>query len=147
MSQLFSSGCPSIGASASASFLEFPCFLYDPANVGSSAFSKPSLYIWKFSIQVLLKPSLKDFEHNFTSMWNEHSCLLVRTVFGIALLWDCNEKWPFQSVATAEFSKFAGIWSAWHAWVQILAPFSTICATLVKLLKLCEPVYSSVKWS
>ena len=40
-------------------FLKFPCFLYDPANVGnlisfSSAFSKPNLYIWKFSIQVLL---------------------------------------------------------------------------------------------
>ena len=54
-------------------FLEFPCFLYDPMNVGnlissSSAFSKPSLYIWKFLIQVLLKPSLKDFEHNITSM-------------------------------------------------------------------------------
>jgi len=39
VSQLFSSGGPSIGASASASFLEFPCFLYKPANVGSSAFS------------------------------------------------------------------------------------------------------------
>ena len=54
-------------------FLEFPCFLYDPMNIGnlisgSSAFSKPSLYIWNFSIQVLLKPSLKDFEHNITSM-------------------------------------------------------------------------------
>ena len=46
-------------------FLEFPCFLYDPMNVGNlisgcSAFSKPSLYIWNFSIQVLLKPSLKE---------------------------------------------------------------------------------------
>ena len=54
-------------------FLEFPCFIYDPTEVGnlisgSSDFSKPSLFIWKFSIQVLLKPSLKDFEHNFTSM-------------------------------------------------------------------------------
>ena len=41
-------------------FLEFPCFLYDPTNVGNliSAFSKPRLYVWKFSIQVLLKPSL-----------------------------------------------------------------------------------------
>ena len=44
-------------------FLEFPCFLYDPANVGnlisgSSAFSKSSLYIWKFSVHILLKPSL-----------------------------------------------------------------------------------------
>ena len=57
-------------------FLEFPCFLYDPTNVGnlisgSSAFSKPILYIWKFSVQILLKPSLKDFEYNLTSMLNE----------------------------------------------------------------------------
>ena len=45
--------------------LEFPCFLYDPTNVGnllsgSSAFSKSSLYIYKFSVHILLKPSLKD---------------------------------------------------------------------------------------
>ena len=49
-------------------FLEFLCILYDPIDVvnlisGSSAFSKPSLYIWKFLIQVLVKPILKDFEH------------------------------------------------------------------------------------
>ena len=49
-------------------FLEFACFFYDPGNVGnlisgSSAFSKPSLYIWKFSVLVLLKFGLKDFEH------------------------------------------------------------------------------------
>ena len=54
-------------------FLEFPCFPFDPVNVGnlisgSSAFSKPSLCIWKFSIHELLKPSLKDFEHNLISM-------------------------------------------------------------------------------
>ena len=54
-------------------FLEFPCFLYDPVSVGnlissSSAFSKSSLYIWKFSVHVLLKPSLKDSEHNLTNM-------------------------------------------------------------------------------
>ena len=54
-------------------FLEFLCFLYDPTNVGnllsdSSAFSKSNLYIWKFSVHVLLKPSLKDFGHNLTSM-------------------------------------------------------------------------------
>ena len=50
-------------------FLEFLCFFYDPADAGSlisgsSAFSKPNLYIWKFSVHVLLKPSLKDFEDN-----------------------------------------------------------------------------------
>ena len=47
-------------------YLEFPCFFYDPANVdnlisGSSAFSKPSLNIWNFSVQVILEPSLEDF--------------------------------------------------------------------------------------
>ena len=49
--------------------LEFTCFFYDPADVGNLisgfyAFSKSSLYIWKFSVHELLKPSLKDFEHN-----------------------------------------------------------------------------------
>ena len=54
-------------------FLEFSCFFDDPVDVGnlisaSSTFSKYSLYIWKFSVQVLLKPSLKDFEHKLASM-------------------------------------------------------------------------------
>ena len=49
-------------------FLELSCFFYDTANVGnlvsgSSAFLKPSLYMWKSSGHVLLKPSLNDFEH------------------------------------------------------------------------------------
>ena len=43
-------------------FLEFPCFSYDPMNVGnlisgSSAFSKSNLYIWNFSVHILLKPT------------------------------------------------------------------------------------------
>ena len=55
-----------------AVFLEFPCFFYDPKGVGnlisgSSAFSNSSLNIWKY-LHVLLKPSLKDFEHYLTSM-------------------------------------------------------------------------------
>ena len=63
-------------------FLEFACFLYDPMGVdnlisGSSAFSKSSLYIWKLSVHILLKPSLKDFEHNLNSMWNEHNCSVI----------------------------------------------------------------------
>ena len=50
-------------------FFKFPCFFYDLTDVGklisgSSAFSKSSLYIWKFSAHVLLKPRFKDFEHN-----------------------------------------------------------------------------------
>ena len=57
--------------------------------------SKSSLYIWKFSVHILLKPSLKDFEYYLASMWNEHSCAVVWTFFGIALLWDWNENWSF----------------------------------------------------
>ena len=54
-------------------FLEFSCFFYDQVDVGnlisgSSAFSKSSLNIWKFSDRVLLKPSLEDFEHDLASM-------------------------------------------------------------------------------
>ena len=72
-------------------FMEFPCFLHDSVNVGSlissySDFSKSCLYVWKFSIRVLLKPSLKDFEHNLARMWSECNCMVLRTFFGIALL-------------------------------------------------------------
>ena len=54
-------------------FLEFSCFFDDPVDVGnlisgSSAFSKSSFNIWKFSVHVLLKPDLVNFEHYFASM-------------------------------------------------------------------------------
>ena len=54
-------------------FLELSCFFEDAADVGnlisgSSAFSKTSLNIWKFTVHVLLKPGLENFEHYFTSM-------------------------------------------------------------------------------
>ena len=52
--------------------LELSCLFDDPMDVGNlisgfSAFSKSSLYIWKFLVQVLLKPSLKEFEHYLVS--------------------------------------------------------------------------------
>ena len=54
-------------------FLELSCFSDDPEDVGSlisgsSAFSKTSLNIWKFTVQVLLKPGLENFEYYFTSV-------------------------------------------------------------------------------
>ena len=54
-------------------FLDFSCFFHDPADVGnlisvSSTFSKASLNIWKFTVHVLLKPGLENFEHYFTSV-------------------------------------------------------------------------------
>ena len=54
-------------------FLELSCFFDDPTDVGnlisgSSAFSKSSSNIWNFTVQVLLKPGLENFEHYFASV-------------------------------------------------------------------------------
>ena len=54
-------------------FLEVSCFFDDPVDVGnlisgSSVFSKTSLNIWKFTVHVLLKPGLENFEYYFTSV-------------------------------------------------------------------------------
>ena len=49
-------------------FLKFPSADVGNLISGFSAFSKSSLYIWKFSIHILLKPSFKDFEHYLASM-------------------------------------------------------------------------------
>ena len=80
-------------------FLEFPCLFYDPAYVGnlisdSSAFSKSSLYIWKFLVRVLLKPSLKDFEHNLASTWNECNCVVLWTKEHFV----CNGEWSSRRI-------------------------------------------------
>ena len=81
-------------------FLELSCFFDDPMDVGnlisgSSAFSKSSFNIWKFSDHILLKPSLENFEHYFASVWDECNNMVVWTFFDIAFLWDWNENWPF----------------------------------------------------
>ena len=94
-------------------FLELSCFFNDLEDVGnlisgSSAFSKTNLNIWKFTVHVLLKPVLENFEHYLTSVWDECNCAVVWAFFGIAFHWDW--KLTFSSpVATAEFSKFADI--------------------------------------
>ena len=91
-------------------FLELSCFFGNPTDVGnlmseSSAFSKSRLNIWKFTVHVLLKPGLENFEHYFTGVWDECNCTVVWAFFGIAFLWDWNENWPFQS------------WKSGHCWV------------------------------
>ena len=62
--------------------LEFSCFSDDPTDIGnlisdSSAFYKSSLNLWNFMVHVLLKPGLENFEHYFTSMWDECNCVVV----------------------------------------------------------------------
>ena len=84
-------------------FLELSCFFHDPTDVGSlisgsSALSKTNLNIWKFTVHILLKPGLENFEHYFTSMWNECNCAVVWAFFCTAFLWSWNENWHFPVV-------------------------------------------------
>ena len=91
-------------------FLEFSLFFYDPTDVGnlisgSPAFPKSSLNIWKFSVHILLKPSLENFEHYFACLWDECICAVVWAFlalpfFGIGMKTDlfqsCGHCWVFQ---------------------------------------------------
>jgi len=96
-------------------FLELSCFFDDPVDAGnlisgSSAFTKSSLNIWKFTVHILLKPGLENLEHYFISVWDGCNCAVVWAFFGIGMKTDVFQlTFP---VATAEFSKFAGILSA-----------------------------------
>ena len=81
-------------------FLKFSCFFYDLTDVGKFGLwflchFKSSLNIWKFSVHVLLKHGLENFEHYFASTWNECNCVVVWTFFEVALLWDWNENGSF----------------------------------------------------
>ena len=95
-------------------FLELSCFFHDPADggnliSGSSAFSKTSLNIWKFTVHIVLKPCLENLEHYFASLWSECICVVFWAFIDIAFLRD----WTFFSpVATTEISRFAGVLSA-----------------------------------
>ena len=97
-------------------FLELSCFFHDAVDVGHlisgfSAFSKTSLSNWNFMIHILLKPGLENFELYFASMRDDCNCAVVWTLWH-CLSWGLEWKLTFSSpVATAEFSKFAGILS------------------------------------
>ena len=115
-------------------FLEFPWFLHHPENVGnlisgSSTFSKPSWYIWKFwkfLVHVLLKHRLKDFEHYLASIKSECNFTVVWTFFGITLLWDwngnffqsCGHCWVFQICWGIEWSTTATSFRIWNSSAQ-----------------------------
>ena len=94
------SGFSIVNEAEAGALLELSCLFYDPTDVvnlisGSSAFSKSSLNIWKFSVHVLLKPSLENFEYYFASVWDECNCAVVWTFFVTAFLRDWNANWPF----------------------------------------------------
>ena len=98
-------------------FLEFSCFFYDPTYVdnlisGSSAFFKYSLNIWKFTVHVLLKHSLENFEHYFASRWDECNCAVAWIFLALPFLGTGMKTDLSSPVSTAELSNFAGILSA-----------------------------------
>ena len=89
-----------VNESEVAVFLEFSSFLYDSMDIGnlisgSSAFSKSSLYIWKFLDHILLKSSFKDFEHTLLTSEISATVPWFEQLFDIALLCDCNENYGF----------------------------------------------------
>jgi len=98
-------------------FLEFPGFLYGPANVGNlisgfSVFSKPSLDIWKFLVPIMLKPSMQDIKYDLPSMADESNCPMVWTVFSLPFLGigmridffqSCGDCWVFQICKVQHF--------------------------------------------
>ena len=105
-------------------FLELSCFFDDPTDVGnlisgSSAFSKTSLNIWKVMVYVLLKPGLENFEHYFTSVWDECNYVVIWAFFDIVgMEWNPIFSSPG---ATAEFSKY---------WCIDCSTFTTSCFSI-----------------
>ena len=112
-------------------FLELSCFFNDSADVGnlisgSSAFSKTSLNIWKFTVDVLLKPGLENFEHYF---WKEKVTLnLSRNMLCCYLVKFSNIRNRFREKANGN-----------HEWVLV----AQLCSTLCSLVD-CSPPGSSV---
>ena len=100
-------------------------YLTDVGNLisGSSGFSKSSLNICKFMVNILLKPGLENFEHYFASVWDECNCAVVWAFFGIAFLWigmktnlfqSCGHCWVFQIRWHIECSTFTA--SSFRIW-------------------------------
>ena len=124
---------------------------------GSSAFSKSSLNIWKFSVHILLKSSLENFEHYFASMWDEYNCLVVWTLFGIAFLWNwmktdlfqsCGRCWVFQICWHIVYSTFtASSFRIWNSSTGIPSPPLTLFVVMLPKVHLTmQSRMSGSKW-
>ena len=115
-------------------FLELSCFFDDPTDVGnlisgSSAFSKTSLNTWKFTVHLLLKPGLENFEHYFTSVWDECNSAVVWAFFGIVLV---NYKTQFK-LCSRDYTT-----TIYPAWGQFLLPENLLANPVILKCKLWE---------
>ena len=118
-------------------FLDSSWFFYDPMDVGnltsgSSAFPKFSLNFWKFSVHILLKPGLENFEHYLASEWDECNWVVVWIFFGIDLFGigmktdlfqSCGPYWVFQICWHSKWSTFtASSFRIWNSSAGIPSP-------------------------
>ena len=138
-------------------FLELSCFFNDPTDVGnlisgSSAFSKPILNIGKFTVHILLKPGLENFEHYFASVWDECSCAVVWTFFGIGMKTDlfqsCGHCWVFQICWHVECSTLtASSFRTWNSSAGIPSlPLALFVVMLSKTLLTSHSSMSGSRW-
>ena len=132
-------------------FLELSCFSDDLADAGnlisgSSAFSKTSLNIWMFTVHVLLKPGLENFEHYFTSVWDECNCVVVLAFFGIAFLWDCFQELWWQTGLIPTFYLFPSflVFNIWASWNHCGFP-SGPCAFAHAITSTLNTIFSPVQ--
>ena len=96
-------------------FLEFLAFsmiqwIFAIWSLVSLPFLNPVEHL-KFTVHVLLKPRLENFEHYFANVWDECNYAVVWTFFAIAFLWDWNENWPFLVLwPLLSFPNFLAYW-------------------------------------
>ena len=142
--------------------LEFHCFCYDPVDPGnllsgSSVLSKSSLNIWNFSVHILLKPSLKDFDHDLASFWNECNRAVDWTSLALPffeigmkmdLFWSCGHCWVFQICWHIELSIFrAPSFRIWNSWGEISSPpLAWFLVTLSKAHLTSHSSLSGSRW-
>ena len=133
-------------------FLELSCFFDDSADVGnvisgSSAFSKTSLNIWKFTVHILLKPGLENFEHYFTSVWNDCNRVVVWAFFGMAFL--CFSIDHIKSRSERGSGEWLGHFISWLSLCRMILSWlgTSAAAAAAKSLQscptLCDPIDSS----
>ena len=138
-------------------FLLLSCFFDDPADVanlisGSSAFSETSLNIWKFTVHILLKPILENFEHYFTSVWDECNCAVLWAFFGIGMKTDffqsCGHCLVFQICWHIECSTFrASSFRIWNISTEIPSPSLALFIVILPQAHLTSHSRMSVsKW-
>ena len=90
-------------------------------------FLSPAWTLWKFTVHILLKIGLENFEHYFTSMWDECNCVVVCAVFGIAFLWDWNENWPFPVLWPRPYFSYGIIIGRYHHHPRVYQEFMRQC--------------------